>query len=520
MATARKRTRTRSKLDELLALKEKAQAEDAKRAEAQHGRGKLSARERIAKLLDPGTFEEVDPFVIDRGTGLEGPKVSGDAVVTGYGKVDGRLIFAFSQDFTVAGGSLAEAHGQKICKIMDMALQNGAPLVGINDGAGARIQEGVVGLAGYGDIFYRNVMASGVIPQISCIIGPCAGGASYSPAITDFILMVKNVGRMFITGPNVIREVTGEEVSLEDLGGAAVHTTRSGVAHFSFDSEEECLNAVRRLISFLPSNNMDDPPYREPVDDPKRMDEELNHLVPDEPNKAYDMKDVLVRVVDDGDLLEVMELYAPNIITAFARMNGRPVGIVANQPATLAGVLDINASVKASRFVRICDSFNVPILTFVDVPGFMPGTDQEYAGIIRHGAKLLYAYAEATVPKVTVLTRKAYGGAYVVMGSRQLGADAYYAWPTGEVAVMGSEGAVEIIYRRELEQAADPKAEKIKLAQEFKTKFAHPYIAAGRGDLDDVIEPKETRLRIIRSLEMLQGKRAKLPPKKHGNIPL
>jgi len=520
MATTKRRLKTRSRLEQLLALKEQAQTDDAKRAESQHARGKFSARERIAKLLDPGTFEEVDPFVLDSGTGLDGEKVLGDAVITGYGKVDGRLVFAFSQDFTVAGGSLAEAHGRKICKIMDMALQSGAPMVGINDGAGARIQEGVVGLAGYGDIFFRNVMASGVIPQISCIIGPCAGGASYSPAITDFILMVKNVGRMFITGPNVIREVTGEEVSLEDLGGAGVHTTRSGVAHFSFDSEEECLEGVRRLLSFLPSNNMEDPPYREPLDDPKRMDEELSHLVPDEPNKAYDMKDLLARVVDDGDLLEVMEAYAPNIITAFARMNGHSVGIVANQPAHLAGVLDINASVKASRFVRICDCFNVPILTFVDVPGFMPGTDQEYAGIIRHGAKLLYAYAEATVPKVTILTRKGYGGAYVVMGSRHLGADAYYSWPTGEVAVMGPEGAVEIINRDELNRAADRAAERTRLAREFTTKFAHPYIAAGRGDIDDVIEPKETRLRIIRSLEMLQGKRAKLPPKKHGNIPL
>ena len=520
MATRAAKRKTRTKLDDLLGLKSQMRSDTEKRAESQHARGKLTARERILKLLDPDTFVEVDPFVVDPGGESGSQKTLGDAVITGYGKVDGRIIFVFSQDFSVYVGSLAEAHGQKICKVMDMALQNGAPLVGINDGGGARIQEGVVGLAGYGEIFFRNVMASGVVPQISCIIGPSAGGASYSPAITDFILMVKGVGRMFITGPNVIREVTGEEVSLEDLGGAAVHTTRSGVAHFSYDSEDECLEGVRRLMSFLPSNNAEDPPYRDPADDPNRMDDELNHLVPEEPTKAYDMKEVLARVVDDGDFLEVMELFAPNIITAFARMNGHPVGIVANQPANLAGILDINASIKAARFVRICDAFNLPILTFVDVPGFMPGTDQEYGGIIRHGAKLLYAYAEATSPKVTILTRKGYGGAYVVMGSRHLGADAYYSWPTGEVAVMGPEGAVEIINRRELDQAEDRLAERTRLAEEFKTKFAHPYIAAGRGDIDDIIEPKETRPHIIRALEMLQNKRAKLPPKKHGNIPL
>ena len=517
MATKKK---TSSKLDQVLQLKQESQASAEERGKAQHDRGKLTARERITKLLDEGSFQEVDTFVIDRGGEPNGQKVLGDAVVTGYGKIDGRLAFVFSQDFTVSGGSLAEAHGQKISKIMDMAMQTGAPLVGINDGGGARIQEGVVGLAGYGDIFYRNVLASGVIPQISCIIGPSAGGASYSPAITDFILMVKGVGRMFITGPNVIREVTGEEISLEDLGGAAVHTTRSGVAHFTYDTEEECLEGVRRLLSFLPSNNMEDPPYAEPFDEPGRMEEELNDLVPAEPNRAYDMTDVISRVVDNGDFMQVMDLFAPNIITAFARMNGHAVGIVAQQPANLAGVLDINASVKGARFVRFCDAFNIPILTFVDVPGFMPGTDQEYGGIIRHGAKLLYAYAEATVPKVTVLTRKGYGGAYVVMGSRHLGADAYYSWPTGEVAVMGPEGAVEIINRRDLEQASDRLAERTRLAQKFKDDFAHPYNAAGRGDVDDIIEPKETRPRVIRALEMLQNKRVKLPPKKHGNIPL
>lgn len=517
MATNKKIT---SKLDELLQAKQESASAAEDRAKAQHDRGKLTARERIDTLLDDESFQEVDSFVIDRGGSPTEPKVLGDAVVTGYGKINGRLTFVFSQDFTVSGGSLAEAHGQKICKIMDMAMQNGAPLVGINDGAGARIQEGVVGLAGYGDIFYRNVLASGVIPQISCIIGPSAGGASYSPAITDFILMVNGVGRMFITGPNVIREVTGEEVSIEDLGGATVHTTRSGVAHFAFDTEEECLDGVRRLLSFLPSNNMEDPPYAEPFDEPGRMEDALNELVPAEPNRGYDMTEVISKVVDNGDFLPVMSAFAPNIITAFARMNGHVVGIVAQQPASLAGVLDINASVKGARFVRFCDAFNIPILTFVDVPGFMPGTDQEYGGIIRHGAKLLYAYAEATVPKVTVLTRKAYGGAYVVMGSRHLGADAYYSWPTGEVAVMGAEGAVEIINRRDLDQATDRVAERTRLVQKFKDDLAHPYIAAGRGDVDDIIEPRETRPKVIMALEMLQNKRSKLPPKKHGNIPL
>jgi propionyl-CoA carboxylase beta chain len=502
---------------------EKTSSRDVKeedRLNSQHSRGKLGARERISLLLDPGSFQELDRFVIDRGSLASTREILGDAVITGHGTIDNRLVFVYSQDFTAFGGTLGEAHGKKICKVMDLALANGAPLIGMNDGGGARIQEGVVGLSGYGEIFYRNVRASGVIPQISCIVGPSAGGASYSPAITDFILMVEGMGQMFVTGPNVIREVTGEEVTIEELGGATVHTTVSGVAQLSYESEEECYQGVRDLLSYLPQNNKEDPPFIEPTDDPDRMDEALDTIIPEDSAKAYDMYQVLGKILDNGTLFEIQANYAQNLIIGMARMGGYVIGIVAQQPMHMAGALDINASIKAARFIRFCDAFNIPIVMFTDVPGYMPGKDQEYGGIIKHGAKLLYAYAEATVPKITVLTRKAYGGAYIVMGSRPLGADAYYAWPTGEIAVMGPEGAVEIISRRDLDQATDRSSERARLAQEFRTKFSHPYIAAGRGDVDDIIEPKSTRPRIIKALEMLANKRDTLPPKKHGNIPL
>ena len=490
------------------------------RLQSQHSRGKLGARERITLLLDADSFQELDRFVLDKGSLAASREIFGDSVITGYGTIDNRLVFVYSQDFTAFGGTLGEAHGKKIGKLMDLAIANGAPLIGMNDGGGARIQEGVVGLAGYGDIFYRNVRASGVIPQISCIVGPSAGGASYSPAITDFILMVEDMGQMFVTGPNVIREVTGEEVTVEELGGATVHTTVSGVAQLSYDSEEECYQGVRDLLSFLPQNNREDPPFVDPTDDPDRMDEALDTIIPEDSTKAYDMHEVIGRIVDDATLLETQPKYAQNIITGMARMGGNVVGIVAQQPMHMAGALDIDASIKSARFIRFCDAFNIPIVMFTDVPGYMPGRDQEYGGIIKHGAKLLYAYAEATVPKITILTRKAYGGAYIVMGSRHLGADAYFAWPTGEIAVMGPEGAVEIISRRALDEAADRSAERARLAEEFRTEFSHPYLAAGRGDVDDIIEPRTTRPRIIKALEMLHNKRDTLPPKKHGNIPL
>ncbi len=511
------------RLGELAKLREQSRlGGGAKRIEQQHARGKLTARERIDLLLDKGTFQEMDPFVTHRTTefGLGDQRPPGDAVVTGYGKVDGRTVFVFSQDFTVFGGSLSEVVAEKVCKVMDLAMKNGAPMVGLNDSGGARIQEGVVSLKGYGDIFLRNTLASGVIPQISVILGPCAGGAVYSPAITDFVFMVRSIGQMYITGPDVIKAVMGEEITHEQLGGADAHAGRSGVAHFAFDSEQECLGQVRRVLSFLPSNNMEDPPAVEPGDDPERRDEALLSLVPEDPSKPYDMRDVISHVVDDGDFMEVHRGFAPSIMVGYARMNGRPVGVVANQPAALAGVLDIDSSDKAARFVRTCDCFNVPLVTFCDVPGFLPGSAQEYGGIIRHGAKLIFAYAEATVPKVSVITRKAYGGAYIVMSSKHLRGDINYAWPATEIAVMGSEGAVNIIFRDEINKAAEKEATRKKLVEEYRAKFASPYQAAARGYIDDVIDPMDTRPRIIHALEMLENKRDTLPPKKHGNIPL
>ena len=492
------------------------------RIEQQHRRGKLTARERLDLLLDLDTFHELDPFVTHRTSdfGLDDRKFEGDAVVTGYGKVDGRQVFVFSQDFTVLGGSLSEVVGQKICKVMDLAIKNGCPLIGLNDSGGARIQEGVLSLGAYGDIFLRNTLASGVIPQLSVIMGPAAGGASYSPGITDFVFMLQGPGQLYITGPDVIKAVTGEDITHDELGGAFTHSVRSGVAHFAFESEEETLREVRRLLSFLPSNNTEDPPPMDTLDNPDRNDPDLADIVPSEPNRSYDVRDIILRVVDESDFMEVHRDFAPNVVVGFARLDRRTIGIVGNQPSHLAGVLDINTSTKAARFVRFCDCFNIPIVTFVDVPGFMPGTDQEYGGIIRHGAKLLYAYAEATVPKVSIILRKAYGGAYIVMGSKHLRGDVNLAWPSAEIAVMGPEGAVNILFREDLAKADAPDAERDRLTQEFRTQFANPYIAASRGFLDDVIEPSETRPRIAQALEMLQTKRDIIPPKKHGNIPL
>ncbi len=493
-----------------------------KRIEAQHDKGKLTARERLALLFDDGTFEELDPFVTHRATdfGLADQRYLGDSVVTGYGLVNGRLAFAFAQDFTVFGGSLSEVVSEKICKVMDLAMKTGAPIIGLNDSGGARIQEGVASLKGYGDIFLRNTLASGVIPQVSIILGPCAGGAVYSPAITDFIFMVRGTGQMYITGPDVIKAVTGEEVTHEELGGAVAQATRSGVAHFIYDSEQECLQEVRRLLSFFPQNNMEDPPSLPPTDDPNRREEALLHTLPEDPAQAYNMKDIILKVVDNGDFLEVHQRFATNIIVGFARMNGKSVGIVAQQPSHAAGVLDINASVKAARFVRFCDAFNIPLVTFADVPGFMPGVEQEHGGIIRHGAKLIYAYAEATVPKVSVITRKAYGGAYIVMSSKHLRGDINYVWPTAEIAVMGPDGAVNIVFRDTIAKAENPEKTRKKLVEDYQAKFATPYVAASRGYVDDVIDPRDTRPRLIRALEMLQNKRDTNPPKKHGNIPL
>jgi propionyl-CoA carboxylase beta chain len=491
----------------------------ANRIERQHARGKLTARERLATLLDEGTFEELDPFVTQRPEDADQAYL-GDAVVTGHGKIDGRSVFVFAQDFTVFGGSLSEAVGQKICKVMDMAMKNGAPIIGINDSGGARIQEGVQSLAGYGDIFLRNTLASGLVPQISVILGPCAGGAVYSPAITDFIFMVQGTSQMYITGPDVIKAVTGEDVSHDDLGGPPAHGAKSGVAHFVYENERECLAEVARLLSFLPPNNTEDPPMVASTDPAGRTDETLQQVVPEDPSRPYDIWDVILRVMDDGDFMEVHRDYAPNLMVGFARLDGRPVGILANQPAHSAGVLDIDASLKGARFVRFCDCFNVPLVTFVDVPGFMPGTAQEYGGIIKHGAKLIYAYAEATVPKVSVITRKAYGGAYIVMSSKHLRGDINYAWPSAEIAVMGPEGAVNIISREQISKAEDPAKERERLTQEYRERFANPYVASGKGYLDDVIDPSETRPRLIRALDILQNKRDTLPPKKHGNIPL
>jgi propionyl-CoA carboxylase beta chain len=492
------------------------------RIQAQHERGKLTARERLELLLDKGSFRETDAFVTHRTQdfGLDQQKYLGDSVVTGWGTIDGRLVYVFSQDFTVFGGSLGEVHAQKIVKIMDMALKNGAPVIGLNDSGGARIQEGVVSLGGYADIFLRNTLASGVVPQISVVMGPCAGGAVYSPAITDFIFMVKKSSYMFITGPEVVKTVTHEDVSFEDLGGAQVHADTSGLCHVAADSEAEALTMLRELFSYLPQNNMEDPPRRSTSDDPLRREEALDTIIPDDPSKPYDIKDVIRLVVDEGRFFEIHKDYAANIVCGFAHLDGRPVGIVANQPAVLAGALDIDSSKKAGRFVRFCDAFNFPIITFVDVPGFLPGVDQEHGGVISSGAKLLYAYCEATVPKLTVITRKAYGGAYDVMSSKHIRADFNAAWPGAEIAVMGPDGAVNIIFRKELAEADDPVKRKDELVAEYRQKFANPYIAAAHGYIDDVIEPSETRPRLINALEMLENKRDSNPPKKHGNIPL
>jgi propionyl-CoA carboxylase beta chain len=497
-----------------------------KRIEEQHKKGKLTARERLDILLDEGSFEEIDAFVVHRSSdfGLDKQKFLGDGVVTGTGLIDGRLVFVFSQDFTVFGGSLSEAHAEKICKIMDMAMKMGAPVIGLNDSGGARIQEGVVSLGGYAEIFLRNTLASGLIPQISAVMGPCAGGAVYSPAITDFIFMVRNTSYMFVTGPNVVKTVTHEEVSSDDLGGAMTHATKSGVAHFASDDEFACLENIRKLVGYIPQNYMDRLPIRACTDDANRRDEELNSLIPESPTKSYDMKEVIRRVVDveegGSSFFEVHEHYAPNIIVGFARLNGRSVGIVANQPEALAGVLDIDSAVKGARFVRFCDAFGIPLVVFEDVPGFLPGTDQEWRGIIKHGAKLLYAFCEATVPKVTVITRKAYGGAYDVMNSKHIRGDVNLAWPTAEIAVMGPKGAVEIIFKKEIEKAADKAKAVEEKEAEYREKFANPYIAAARGYVDDVIEPSETRPRLIRALAMLSNKVDTNPKKKHGNIPL
>jgi len=492
------------------------------RIERQHKRGRMTARERIDLLVDRGSFREIDAFVVHRthDFNLEKQKYLGDSVVTGWGTIEGRLVYVFSQDFTVFGGSLGEAHAEKICKIMDMALKNGAPVVGVNDSGGARIQEGVVSLGGYADIFLRNTLASGVIPQLSAIMGPCAGGAVYSPALTDFIFMVRKSSFMFVTGPDVVKAVTNEEVSFEDLGGAQVHSEVSGVCHVASESESDAFFQIRKLLSYLPQNNLEDPPFVQPNDDPLRMAPELDTIVPHDPSKPYDIKDVIKYIVDDGQFFEIHENFATNIVVGFARLGGHSIGIIANQPAVLAGVLDIDSSEKAARFIRFCDAFNIPLLTFEDVPGFLPGTIQEHGGIIRAGSKLLYAYCEATVPKLTVITRKAFGGAYDVMSSKHIRGDLNLAWPTAEIAVMGAEGAVNIIFRKELAEAQDPEKRRAELVAEYRAKFANPYVAASRGFIDDVIEPRETRPRLVNALEMLANKRDSNPPKKHGCIPL
>jgi len=511
------------RLEQLAELQEEALHAGSEAAvQRQHDRGKLTARERLEKLLDPGSFVELDMLARHRahGFGIEQTRPLTDGVVTGWGMIDGRKTFVFAQDFTVFGGALGEVFAEKIHKVMDLAESVGAPMVGLNDGAGARIQEGVVSLDAYGGIFFRNVKASGVIPQISVILGPCAGGAVYSPAITDFVFMVKGTSHMFITGPDVVKTVTGEDVTQEELGGAMTHASKSGVATFVADDEDTALAQVRYLLSFLPANNLEEPPYFEPTDDPERRCEDIVRLIPDAPNKPYDIKAVINEIVDDGDFFEVHALWAQNIVCGFARIDGYAVGIVGNQPQVLAGTLDIDASEKAARFVRLCDAFNVPLVTFVDVPGFLPGTDQEYGGIIRHGAKLLYAYCEATVPRVQIITRKAYGGAYVVMNSKSIGADLAFAWPSAEVAVMGPQGAVNIIFRKEIETAADPEARRAELIEEYTERFANPYIAAERGYVDDVIDPRDTRRVLVRSLAMLRTKREQLPQRKHGNLPL
>jgi propionyl-CoA carboxylase beta chain len=514
---------TRAKLAQLERLREEAlHAGDKRAVQRQRERGKLLARERIERLLDDGSFVELDRYVRHRNPqfGMMERRPWGDAVVTGHGTVFGRRVFVFSQDFTVFGGTLSEAFAEKICKVMDLALKYGCPVIGINDSGGARIQEGVVSLGGYAEIFWRNVQASGVVPQISLVMGPCAGGAVYSPAMTDFVLMVEGSSYMFITGPEVVKAVTGEEVDFEELGGAATHAERSGVAHFTAASEEECLEDTRYLLSFLPQNNLEQPPYSPPADPLDREDPALDEIVPDNPNKPYDIRDVVHRVVDDGYFLEVQERWAENLVCGFARLAGHPVGVVGNQPKALAGTLDIDSSVKGARFVRTCDAFNIPLVTFVDVPGFLPGTAQEWGGIIRHGAKLLYAYCEATVPKLTVITRKAYGGAYDVMSSKHIRGDFNFAWPTAEVAVMGPEGAVNIVFRKELEEAADPESRRAELIADYREQFANPYTAAERGYVDDVIEPRRTRAALAEALQASRTKRERRPARKHGNIPL
>jgi propionyl-CoA carboxylase beta subunit len=512
--------------DRFAELRRRNQAADlgggAERVERQHKAGKKTARERLELLLDKGSFAEIDKLVVHQGHdfGMDTQRIPGDGVVVGSGRMHGRPVFVFAQDFTVFGGSLSEAYARKICKIMDLAMKTGVPIIGLNDSGGARIQEGVVSLAGYADIFLRNTLASGVVPQISAILGPCAGGAVYSPAITDFVFMVKGSSYMFVTGPEVIKSVTHEEVSFEALGGAGTHGATSGVAHFAAESEEECLALIRELMTFLPQNNLEDPPLQRTLDPIDRVDEELQSAVPDQPNKPYDIKDVVRTVLDDRYFFEVQADYAPNLVVGFGRLGGRPVGIVANQPAHLAGCLDINASLKGARFVRFCDCFNIPLVTFEDVPGFLPGTAQEFGGIIKHGAKLLYAFCEATVPKLTVITRKAYGGAYCVMSSKHIRGDANFAYPTAEIAVMGPDGAVNILYKREMDGAADPAALKDEKTREYREKFANPFVAAERGYVDEVIEPRDTRRRLIQALEVLHTKRDTNPPKKHGNIPL
>jgi propionyl-CoA carboxylase beta chain len=514
---------TREKIEDLKKQKEKVLLGGGKeRIVKLHEAGKLTARERIELLMDEGSFQEIGVFVTHRcqDFGMPERKVVGDGVVAGHGTVDGRRVFVFAQDFTVFGGTMGEMNAKKICRIMDLAVENGAPIIGLNDSGGARIQEGVASLGGYADVFLRNTLASGVVPQISAVLGPCAGGAVYSPAITDFIFMVQHTSHMFITGPNVIKSVTGEDVTFEELGGALTHASKSGVAHFMCNDEYDCFARIKKLLSFLPQNNLADPPRHETTDPADRQEERLNEIIPDAPTKPYDILDVIGLVVDGGDFFEVHELYARNIVVGFARLNGIPVGVVAQQPKVLAGTLDIASSIKGARFVRFCDAFNIPLVTFEDVPGFLPGTEQEYGGIIKHGAKLLYAYCEATVPKLTVITRKAYGGAYDVMSSRHIRGDYNVAWPTAELAVMGPEGAVNIIHRKEIDQAESPEEMRREFIEDYEAKFANPYIAAGLAYLDDVIEPSETRPHLITALEMLLDKRQKLPPKKHGNIPL
>jgi len=493
-----------------------------KRIDDQQAKGKLTARERVDLLLDQDSFNELDMFVVHQCSefGMADRKVAGDGVVTGYGTVDGRLVYVFSQDFTVFGGSLGEMFAKKVCKLMDLALKVGAPVIGLNDSGGARIQEGVASLGGYGDIFFRNVLSSGVVPQISAVMGPCAGGAVYSPALTDFIVMVDKTSHMFITGPDVVKTVLGQEVSFEELGGAMVHSQTSGVAHFIVKDEQHCIELVKRLLSYLPSNYLEDPPALEATDDPNRTDEALAKIIPDDPDKPYDVKEIICRVVDNGDFLEVQPLHAMNIVVGFARLNGRAVGVVANQPKYYAGALDINSSMKAGRFIRFCDCFNIPIITFVDVPGFLPGLDQEHGGIIKHGSKLLYAYCEATVPKITVILRKDYGGAYDVMGSKHSGADINYAWPTAEIAVMGPHGAINIIFRKEIAEAKNHEQKHQELVAEYREKFASPYIAAQKGYIDEVINPAQTRPKLISALQSLATKREPRPTRKHSNVPL